>query len=108
MCALQVALHTLGAQHAAIEREVLPRLEPDDLVALHLELDPALLTAEAAMRLDELVGCGLGAAARSRRQMRPERSGDRQILDGKLGHRYASVHSAPCASPNSARRHAGQ
>ena len=54
--ALQVALHALRAEHAAVEREVLPRLEADDLVVLDLELDAALLAAEAAVRLDEPVG----------------------------------------------------
>ena len=32
--ALQVALDALGAEHAAVEREILPRLEADDLVVL--------------------------------------------------------------------------
>ena len=56
--ALQVALDALGTEHAVIERELLPRLEADDLVVLDLELDAALLAAEAAMRLDEPIGLG--------------------------------------------------
>ena len=55
MRALQVALDALGAQHAAIERELVPRLEADDLIVLDLELNAALLAAETAMRLDEAV-----------------------------------------------------
>src|SRR5262249_8994241 len=107
--ALEVPLHALGAEHAAVEREVLPRLEADHLVAGDLELDAALLAAEAAMCLDELVGRFLGAAARAGREVRPESARDREIVDGEPGHRHsASVHSAPWASPNSARRHAGQ
>ena len=54
--ALQVAADALGAEHALVEREVLPRLEADDLVVLDLELDAALLAAEAAVRLDQPVG----------------------------------------------------
>ena len=46
---LQVALDALGAQLALVERELVPGLEADDLVALHLEDDPALLPAEAAV-----------------------------------------------------------
>src|SRR5439155_588473 len=53
--ALQVALDALGAEHAAVEGEVLPRLEADDLIALHLQLDAALLAAEAAVRLHQPV-----------------------------------------------------
>src|SRR5579859_4952339 len=55
MRALHVALHALGAQLATVEREVLPRLESDHLIVLHLELDAALLSAETAMRLDRTV-----------------------------------------------------
>ena len=32
MRALHVALHAFGTEHAAIERELFPRLESDDLV----------------------------------------------------------------------------
>ena len=59
MRALQVALHALRAEHAAVERKVLPRLEADDLVVPNLELDPALLAAEAAVGLDEPSGSTL-------------------------------------------------
>src|SRR4029453_16120159 len=36
MRALQVALDSLRAEHAAVERELLPGLEADDLVVAHL------------------------------------------------------------------------
>ena len=55
MAALQVALHALWAEHPAVERELLPGLEADHLVVAHLELDAALLAAEAAVRLDQPV-----------------------------------------------------
>ena len=55
MAALQVALHALGAELALVERELVPGLEPDDLVVLHLQLDAALLAAEAAVGLDHPV-----------------------------------------------------
>jgi hypothetical protein len=47
---LQIALDALGAELAAVEREVLPRFEADDALVLDLELDAALLSAEAAVR----------------------------------------------------------
>src|SRR5262249_29492946 len=55
---LHVALHALGTEHAAIERKLLPRLKADNLIVFDLELDPALLAAEAAVRLYEFVGFG--------------------------------------------------
>ena len=51
MIRLQVALDALGAEHPAIEREILPRLEADHVIFANLQLDAALLPAEAAMRL---------------------------------------------------------
>src|SRR5262249_12296924 len=51
MLVLHVALDAFRAEHAAVERELFPRLEADDLVVLDLELDAALLSAEAAVRL---------------------------------------------------------
>ncbi len=58
MRALQVALDALGTEHPAIERELVPRLETDDPIVLDLELDAALLAAEAAMRLDQAIDLG--------------------------------------------------
>src|SRR5262249_47053394 len=43
-------------KHPLVEGEVGPRLEPDDRVPLHLELDAALLAAEAAVGFDQPVG----------------------------------------------------
>ena len=65
MRALQVALHAFGAEHAAVERKLLPRLEADDLVVFDLELDAALLAAEAAVRLDEAIGLDAGRQPRA-------------------------------------------
>ena len=61
---LHVALHALGAELPAVERELFPRLEADDLVVLHLELDAALLAAEAAVRLHDAVGLAGRRASR--------------------------------------------
>jgi hypothetical protein len=44
----------------AVEGEVVPRLEARDDVVLDLELNAALLTAEAAVRLDKPVWLGVG------------------------------------------------
>jgi hypothetical protein len=60
MGVLQVALHALGAELPLVERELVPGLEADDLVALDLEDDPALLTAEAAVGLHLPVGLDAG------------------------------------------------
>src|SRR5215831_7220798 len=49
MLVLHVALDSLGAEAALIEREVLPRFKTDDTVVLYLELNAALLPAKAAM-----------------------------------------------------------
>ena len=54
VAALHVALHALGAEHAVVERELFPRLEADDSVFANLQLDAALLPAEAAMGLHQL------------------------------------------------------
>ena len=71
---LQVALDALRAQHAAIERKLLPRLEADDLVVAHLQLNPALLSAEAAVGLDQALRFDAGRQphARHRRQVGAE------------------------------------
>ena len=53
MFVLQVALYALGAEHAAVDRKLFPRLESDDLVVMNLELNAALNSAEAAVRLHE-------------------------------------------------------
>src|SRR5690349_23029382 len=50
---LQIPFHAFGTELAAIERELLPRLEAHHGVVAHLELDAALLAAEAAVRLHQ-------------------------------------------------------
>src|SRR5690606_28852799 len=72
--ALEVALDALRAEHAAIERKLVPGLEADDLVVLDLQLDAALLPAEAAMRLDQPFGLDAGGEpyARHRRHVGAE------------------------------------
>src|SRR5262249_11563038 len=56
MRALQITLHTFRAEHSPVERKVFPRLESDHLIVLDLKLNAALLPAETAVRLDNLVG----------------------------------------------------
>ena len=56
MIALQVALDALGAQHAAVEGKLLPWLKASHAVVANLELNAALLAAETAMGLDQLLG----------------------------------------------------
>ncbi len=55
MAALQVALDALRAELALVEREVVPGFEADHFVVVHLQLDAALLTAEAAVRVDDTI-----------------------------------------------------
>src|SRR5688572_15213104 len=88
MRTLQVALHSFGTQHASIEREILPRLEANHLVVADLELNPALLPAEAAMRLDEPIGLDACRQphAGHRGQVRSESIDDTQGIDRNLSH----------------------
>ena len=68
MLVLHVALDALGTELPLVEREVLPRFEADDLFVLDLELDAALLAAEAAVRRAR---CGpVRRASSSRPQVR--------------------------------------
>src|SRR5688572_17749249 len=80
---LVVALDDLGAEHAAVEGEFFPRLEADDDVVLDLELDAALLAAEAAVGLDQRVGLDVGgqAVAGHAGAVRPELPGDPDVLN---------------------------
>src|SRR5947209_9313214 len=55
MLVLHVALDPLGAETALIERKFFPGLKADHPVVFHLELNAALLPAEAAVRLDDMV-----------------------------------------------------
>ena len=55
MAALQVTLDALGAEHAAIERKVLPGFESDHAIVADFELNAALLAAEATVRLHQLL-----------------------------------------------------
>ena len=81
MRALQVALDAFRTEHAAVERKLLPRLEADDFVVAHLELNAALLAAEAAVRLDQPIGSTLvdRRVAVIDRQMRAEPLDDLRV-----------------------------
>src|SRR6185503_6198654 len=56
MVRLQITLHAFWAKHAAVERKLFPGLEADHAVFAHLELNAALLAAEAAVGLDQSIG----------------------------------------------------
>jgi len=55
MAALQVTLDALGAEHAAIKRKVLPGFESNQAIVADFELNAALLSAETAVRLHQLL-----------------------------------------------------
>ena len=97
MAALQVALHALRAELALVERELVPGLEADDLVVLHLQLDAALLAAEAAVRLDHAVDLEAGVPAAGRRlvEVRPVPGDELLVGDAVVG---------PSAEPSDACR----
>ena len=103
---LHVALHALRAELALVERKLLPRLEADDLLVLHLELDAALLAAEAAVRRHDPVGLAARgpAAGRLAVEMRAELRATRSGIDaGSLAIRRR----ASRARPGSARGSSG-
>ena len=77
-----------GTEHAAVERELLPRLEADDLIVADLELNTALLAAEAAMRLHQPLRLDTGREPhpRHRRQVRPETLDDPQRISRYFRH----------------------
>src|SRR5690606_30130334 len=78
MVLLEVALHSLGTEHPAVERELVPRLHAHDDVVLDLELQAALLTAEAAVRLDISVRLHTGIDA----QVGGVRAGRTELANG--------------------------
>ena len=53
MGALEISFDALRAEHAAIERKILPRLKTDDFIILDFELNTALLPTKTTMRLYE-------------------------------------------------------
>ena len=94
--ALQVALHTLRTQHAAVEGELFPRFEANHLVVADLELNPALLPAEAAMRLHEPIGLDAGRQPHARHggEMRSVALDDAKRIDRNFSHdRYPASRS---------------
>ena len=96
MRALQVALHAFRAQHAAVEGELLPRLEADHLVVADLELNAALLSAEAAVRLHEPIGLDAGRQPRAghRREVRAEALDDAEGIRRESQPRLATFMSS--------------
>ena len=110
VAALEVALDALRAQHAPVERELVPRLEADHGVVVDLQLDPALLAAEAAVRVDDSVDVesGIPSAWRGLVEVRPE-AGDQLLLgDRWAGHQPNPPTRADWARVSWARRQRGQ
>ena len=64
MRALQVALDALGAEHAVVEREILPRLEADDLLSLTLSWMPHCWPQKQQCVLTSRSGSTAGRQAR--------------------------------------------
>src|SRR6185436_12887377 len=104
MRALEVAFDALRAEHSAVERELLPGFEADHFVVADLELDAALLSAEATVRLDEPLRLDARRQPRGGHlgQVRAEPVCNRAVVYGDR------CHKAPWARPNKARRHFGQ
>src|SRR4249919_465231 len=55
MRALQVSLHSLWTEHAAIKGKLLPGFEADHLIIFHFQLQATLLSAKAAVRFHKAV-----------------------------------------------------
>ena len=108
--ALEVALDTLRAQLALVEREVVPGFEPHNRVVVDLQLDPALLATEAAVRLDDPVDLepGVPTARRGLVQVRAEPRNQFLVTDRCTCHQPNPPTLADCASVTPTRRHAGQ
>src|SRR4030095_12381793 len=85
---LQIAFDAFRAQHAAIERKSLPRVEPDHLIVADLQLDAALLSAETAVRLHQTLGFDARRQARAghRRERRAKPLDDANRIDWEVRH----------------------
>ena len=109
MIILQVALHALRAEHAAIDRELFPRLESDDLVVFNLELNAALHAAEATMRFHERAsGWFVPAARRLVLQVRAVAFDEAVFVECGYGHELSPQTPFPDSAPAAACRHGGQ
>ena len=110
VAALEVALDALRAQLALVERELVPRLEADDRVVADLQLDAALLAAEAAVGLDDAVDLEPGVPAARRRlvEVRPVAGDQLRLGDRRPGHQPNPPTRADWASVTWARRQRGQ
>ncbi len=110
VAALQVPLDPLRAELALVERELVPGLEAHDLVVADLELDAALLAAEAAVGLHDPVDleAGVPATRRGPVQVRPEPFDELLVADRGPGHQPNPPTRADWARVTPARRHGGQ
>ncbi len=110
MLVLHVALHALRTELPLVERELLPRLEADDLLVLHLELNAALLAAEAAVRRHDPVGLAVRGPPAGRLAMEMRAELRHEIGNGgrESGHYAPRLQRASCVRARLLRRHAGQ
>ncbi len=107
---LQVALDALRAELPLVERELVPRFEADDFLVLDLEDDPALLPAEAAVRLHLAVDLDARVPASGRRfaQVRAVPRDELVLAERRVCHQPNPPTRADCASATSCRRQYGQ
>src|SRR5260370_12118692 len=99
MAALHVALHAFRTKHAAVEGEILPRLESDNAILADLELNAALLSTEAAVGFHQLfrsIGLVLPTAGRHIAEMRAVAAGQFVERERGFSHvRHLAFYSAP-------------
>src|SRR5262249_44724400 len=97
----------LRAEFALVEGELLPRLDADHPLVLHLQRDATLLAAEAAVRVHRPVGPSARgeAAGWFMVQVRAESVDERLDRAGELGHFRRPRLAA--AQPSAVRRRAG-
>lgn len=90
MIVLQVASNPFRAKHPAVEGKFFPRLEPDDFIFAHLELNAALLSAKAAVRFDEalrrMTRFVTPTPGRNGIQVRPELFGENFWSERRFSH----------------------
>ena len=107
--ALQVPFDALRAQLAFVERKLVPRFEADHLVVVNLQLDAALLAAEATVRLHHAVDLEPRVPSARRRLVEVRSIAGDQLLvcDRWASHQPKPPTRADCASVTCARRHRG-
>src|SRR5438552_2996400 len=88
MVALQIPFDSFGAQRSFVGWEFHPRLEANEAIVLHFELDATLHAAKATVCFDEAIGldCGCQDGAAPIVPVRAEVLDDVEGCDGARGH----------------------